>query len=128
MSDSAHPDSTSNAHGDGIDDDLFADDSREHSTELPAYSRTPSTSHQEGRRLTEHKFTLDSPDGRHWLILRVKSNAPSTKGLPVYVEGQPIIGTVELRLDKPENIKAVVVSVSSEICSWISRLTRYLNP
>lgn len=100
-----------------LDGDIFADtSSRETSTELPAYSRS-ATRPQEARPLTEHTFTLETSDRVPWLVLKVKSSAPSTKGLPVFVEGQPITGEVDLRLDKPENIKSVVVSVSFQVRS-----------
>lgn len=105
-----------------LEGDIFADtSSRGTSAELPAYSRTAAVQ-QVARPLTEHKFTLDAPEGNPWLVLKVKSNAPSTKGLPVFVEGQPIAGVVELQLDKPENIKAVVILVSSRSRSTLRSL------
>lgn len=105
-----------------LEGDIFADtSSRGTSAELPAYSRTAAVQ-QVARPLTEHTFTLDVPEGNPWLVLKVKSNAPSTKGLPVFVEGQPIAGVVELQLDKPENIKAVVILVSSRSRSTLRSL------
>lgn len=99
----------------GLDSEgLLSADFSQSSAELPAYSVPEVSGSGATRQQTEHviSLTISEKNTYQWLKLKVKSWAPSTKHLPSFVEGTPIMGTVELDLPKPESIKAIVVSVS----------------
>jgi len=54
--------------------------------------------------------TLDSGKGKPWATLNVLSRGNSSR-TPVILEGEPIVGTVEVKLQKPDHIEAVTVKV-----------------
>ena len=84
---------------------------------LPAYQPPEGSGNRNtssaSRRLVEHKFTLPDSKGREWLSLRVGSLAQSSTALPNFYEGVPITGVVELKLEKPDSISAIIISVSA---------------
>ena len=85
-------------------------------TTLPAYAPPETTgnrSYSSPRPLVQHIFTLPDQKGRTWLTLKVNSSAQSALSLPNFFEGKPVTGLVELELEKPDSISAVVVSVST---------------
>lgn len=87
---------------------------------LPAYEPPDSSGNRNAslsasRRLVEHKFTLPDSKGRQWLTLRVSSLAQTPTSLPNFYEGIPVAGVVELKLEKPDSISAIVISVSASI-------------
>lgn len=79
--------------------------------ELPGYSRGVGS-----RRSVDHfdhEYSLENSKGHKWLSMSVKSRSTDPRSLPIYYERDIVTGRVQLNLDKPENIKGVVVSVSS---------------
>lgn len=84
-------------------------------SELPSYGRAGSSSGAglSSRQRQAHTYTLQNGNKPPWATLHVLSWAPTAKSLPVFFEGQTIEGSVDLDLPKPENIKAITISVSS---------------
>lgn len=60
----------------------------------------------------EHHRYLETPKGKKWLSMYVKSRSTSVTSLPVFFEGDTISGRVELDLDKADSGKSVTISVS----------------
>ncbi len=61
---------------------------------------------------TVHSYTLNtSRTDRPWLTLRVLSWVQNASSAPVFVESEAIAGHVDLDLDKPDSIKAIIITV-----------------
>lgn len=66
---------------------------------------------------TEHRYALETK-GRAWMTLRVASRAGDAKGLPLFVDGDEIRGTVQLDLDKAESVKGIAIAVGGSV-GWV---------
>ncbi len=76
----------------------------------PENSQAPPRAHREP---TIHLYELTNSKSRPWAVLRVASNAASSAQLPHVYEGEPIIGSVNLDLEKGVQIKSVSITVRS---------------
>ncbi|KLO17425.1 hypothetical protein SCHPADRAFT_937119 [Schizopora paradoxa] len=74
---------------------------------------------------TEHVSTLEDSTGRRWLSLLVKSRSPSSSMPPLFYEGQPIHGSVEIDLTRPQSIEEVSVSVNGLISCSVSEIVPF---
>jgi len=82
-------------------------------------SNSASGSHSQIETMTSLNTSKDKP----WLILKVLSKGPSPT-LPVVFEGDPIIGTVVLDVDKSEHVEAITIKVGSRAyCGLTQGLT-----
>ena len=82
--------------------------------ELPSYDTPgPFNLREHTSRRLLHEFTLEGSDKRPWATVRFRSWAPSTKSLPIFLNGQEVSGHVILDLRQPESIKGVEFSVSN---------------
>lgn len=108
---------------DTIADFAFLPDS-----ELPAYSeqRTRTVRNHTTRTRVEHQASLIDKEGRSWCTLKVKSWS-RIRSLPVILEGEQVSGKVELNLAKPDNIKAIIVSVRFFITMCPGQILMLLN-
>jgi hypothetical protein len=77
--------------------------------ELPAYDATNAPSSR--RERVQHAFHLRSGSRKPWLTLHVTSRAASATQRPFVLGGEPLVGEIELQLDKAESIQAIEVSV-----------------
>ncbi|TDL20710.1 hypothetical protein BD410DRAFT_804842 [Rickenella mellea] len=76
------------------------------STDLPRY--TPPAAHSSA--FVEHTFTSgDDPQKKPALTLKVQSRAPSAKYLPMFLGGEPIVGSVDLNLPKAVGVQSVIL-------------------
>jgi hypothetical protein len=97
--------------------------------ELPAYSHIqPASSSSPSAPLAaaSHKYHLSRGQAAPWLTLTLVSPAASptqsqSHSLPVYVEGAPVAGTLELDLPKEDAVEAVHVSVRARSLAWCRR-------
>jgi hypothetical protein len=85
--------------------------------ELPEYtrhrrrhSRAP-RSVQEVKR-TEHVFELLAGKTRPWATLKLRSNAKGPQQIPTFFQDAPIMGTLELDVEKEDAINNVYIQVS----------------
>lgn len=62
---------------------------------------------------SEHTISLEDSKGHKWLLLSVKSRAPSPESWPVFCAGDLISGRVTLDILKSESSKAIVVTVTA---------------
>ncbi len=98
---------------------------------LTSTSPRPASGRREHRRLTssaqhtvEHSLSLSkgskSSPQQPWLTLKLHSYAVSSTSTPTFFEGKPVIGLVELHVEKPDDIKDITVTVSrfSACCVW----------
>lgn len=93
--------------------------------ELPKYSARPSLGSQGSVERSEHVYSLENSKGHKWVSLSVKSRSANPNAPPLFLEGDIITGRVDLDLDKPENIKAVMISVSKYI-DFFGKMNDYL--
>jgi hypothetical protein len=87
--------------------------------ELPPYSSTLAPQPSGCRDRVEHIYQLGSSKNKPWATLKLFSSANSPKQLPTFFQGEQIIGSVEMSLEKGDNLRSVSVSVS--VPSVISR-------
>ncbi|KDQ56976.1 hypothetical protein JAAARDRAFT_35575 [Jaapia argillacea MUCL 33604] len=87
--------------------------------DLPPYAHhaSPPSTSANRRELTDHVYHLYNSKNKPWASLKVRSTARSNKFLPVYYEGEPINGEVELNFEKEERIKAVSLMVMGRLIS-----------
>ncbi|KAJ7592896.1 hypothetical protein C8J56DRAFT_484812 [Mycena floridula] len=78
----------------------------------PAYSGARPTI----RQTVEHIYQLTKKTGA-WATLRVSSSAQKPSHMPIYVENDPIQGTLFLDLDEEDHIMAIKVLVKGQILS-----------
>ncbi|KAL5508504.1 hypothetical protein ACEPAH_6123 [Sanghuangporus vaninii] len=80
--------------------------------EPPSYPAplSPSVSHCPAEN-SEFAITLDDHHGKTWWTLRISSRSPNPKSLPTFLEGDPITGIVDLNLQRPDHIKAIIIVV-----------------
>ena len=65
-------------------------------------------------RLSTHVYGIRKKlDGPEWLILRVTSRSKSPDKLPLCIEGDPVVGSVELNLERETVVRNVTVTVSA---------------
>lgn len=65
--------------------------------------------------LSVHTYTLDTTGGIPWMTVKLRSHVSSLKAQPVCIGGRSVSGRVELDLEIPEKIKAIVLTVSKFI-------------
>ncbi|KAI0752587.1 hypothetical protein C8Q80DRAFT_1342136 [Daedaleopsis nitida] len=111
--------------------------------DLPQYARTP-TQHQHrtsrasanspatrhgssSRAPTEHLYHLTSSKGSPWLTLKMSSNAPGSKYLPVFFEGEAIGGTVALHREKEDAIRSISVKVVGQMTSSVTDVLTFVQ-
>jgi len=85
------------------------------SEELPGYAPRASSSrasHTLRNAGSEYTISREDNKGRKWLLLSVKSRAPTSDFLPLFYSGDLITGSVTLNLLKPETIKSIAVKAS----------------
>ncbi|KAF8519813.1 hypothetical protein JB92DRAFT_2710020 [Gautieria morchelliformis] len=61
-------------------------------------------------QLTDRVYTLEMD--KPWAFLKVKSRGTKHTSFPMFIQGEPITGTVELSLEKTSHIQAVTVEAS----------------
>ncbi|KAG1750073.1 hypothetical protein EDB19DRAFT_1936766 [Suillus lakei] len=84
--------------------------------ELPGYTPRAGSSVAPQNALTsgsEHTISLEDSKGHKWLLLSVKSRAPTSEFWPVFCDGDIISGSVALDILKSESCKAIVVTVTA---------------
>jgi hypothetical protein len=94
--------------------------------ELPAYDSTHAPSSR--RERVQHAFHLRNGSRKPWLTLHVTSRAANATQRPFVLGGEPIVGEIELQLDKAEYVQAIEVSVrrdNSELETSIDKDTGY---
>ena len=79
--------------------------------DLPSYADVRSSQSSSAALRTEHTFSLNTVKGNPWISLHVTSRAPSPKTLPVFRDGDEIVGSVKINLDKPESCKGITIAV-----------------
>ncbi|PSS22655.1 hypothetical protein PHLCEN_2v3021 [Hermanssonia centrifuga] len=67
------------------------------------------------REPTIHLYELRDSKSRPWAVLKVASNAASSAQLPHVYEGESIVGSVNLDLEKGVQIKSISITVSGAI-------------
>ncbi|KAJ7244041.1 hypothetical protein C8J57DRAFT_1365286 [Mycena rebaudengoi] len=83
---------------------------------LPPYSaREVQRSGAASRRSTEHLFDLKDKKKKTWATLKLLSSAPNSATLPVFLEGDQIVGSLTLDIPSGENILGVTVFIRGEI-------------
>jgi len=75
---------------------------------LPRYEESQQT--VKSIKTKDFLSTIDNR-GKPWALLTLTANEPLSKNIPTFVEGSPVKGTVKLRLDRPEYIYSVYISV-----------------
>ncbi|KAI0634594.1 hypothetical protein C8Q77DRAFT_768334 [Trametes polyzona] len=92
--------------------------------DLPQYERIHDTRsgamQSTGRTIrprTEHLYHLMTSKNLPWLTLKVISKAPAPHNLPSFYEGETIVGTVVLQLEKEEPVKAVSIQIFGQMTS-----------
>ncbi|KAJ7031297.1 hypothetical protein C8F04DRAFT_1110692 [Mycena alexandri] len=75
--------------------------------ELPSY--TSAVAHR-----TEHKSSLETK-GKPWLSVFIQSRAATAAARAFFVEGDTVVGRVELNLEKNETVKSISVSVQASV-------------
>jgi hypothetical protein len=86
-------------------------------TVLPPYASL-GDAHTRTSLQAEHVFHLHNRKGKPWATLLVKSargGAQTSKNLPVFVEGRPIVGSISMDLDSPEHVKTVELIITGQI-------------
>ena len=68
--------------------------------------------HSTHSSLIERVYTLETGKKKPWAFLKVKGRGKNAASIPRIVQGEPIMGTVELDLEKTDHIQAVTVAVS----------------
>lgn len=84
--------------------------------ELPGYTPRAGSSMAPLGALTpgsERITSLENSKGHKWLVLSVKSRAPTPEFWPVFCAGDLITGSVTLDILKSESSKAIVVTVTA---------------
>ncbi|KAL5527135.1 hypothetical protein ACEPAG_5926 [Sanghuangporus baumii] len=83
-----------------------------HDMEPPSYPAplSPSASHFPAKN-TEYAITMNDHHGKTWWMLRIPSRSANPKSLPTFLEGDPITGFVDLNLQRPDHIKAIIIVV-----------------
>ncbi|KAJ7773470.1 hypothetical protein B0H16DRAFT_150150 [Mycena metata] len=75
--------------------------------ELPSYASALA-------RRTEHKSSLETK-GKPWLSVFTQSRAGTAAARAFFVEGDTVVGRVELNLEKDEALKSISVSVQASV-------------
>ena len=68
--------------------------------------------HSTHSSLIERVYTLETSKKKPWAFLKVKGRGKNAASIPRIVQGEPIMGTVELDLEKTDHIQAVTVEAS----------------
>jgi len=82
---------------------------------LPGYTPRAGSSQASQDVLTagsEYTTSLEDSKGHKWLLLSVKSRAPTPDSLPAFYSGDLISGNVTLDISKSEPSKAIILKVS----------------
>lgn len=90
----------------------------EGSNELPGYTPRAGSSMAPLGALTpgsERITSLENSKGHKWLVLSVKSRAPTSESWPVFCAGDLITGSVTLDILKSESYKAIVVTAGHHL-------------
>ncbi|KAG1841131.1 hypothetical protein DFJ58DRAFT_809046 [Suillus subalutaceus] len=88
--------------------------------ELPGYTPQAGSSVAPLNALapgSEHTISLEDTKGHKWLLLSVKSRAPSPESWPVFCSGDLISGSVTLDILKSESSKSIVITVTAATTS-----------
>ena len=78
--------------------------------ELPAYADI--SSQAPSREPVTHSVSLGGERGKAFATLNVVSLAPSAESQPVGFEGQPVVGSVDLNVEKETAFESITVTVS----------------
>ncbi|KAG1887367.1 hypothetical protein F4604DRAFT_1917184 [Suillus subluteus] len=84
--------------------------------ELPGYTPQAGSSVAPLNALTpgsEHTISLEDSNGHKWLLLSLKSRAPSPEFWPVFCSGDLISGSLTLDVLKSESSKAIVTATTA---------------
>lgn len=82
-------------------------------TALPSYSHTR-PEQTLIRESTEHVYNLSSGKEKPWAILKLQSIAKSPDSIPIFLEGDEMVGSFELNVSK-EHIIEVTIVVSQKL-------------
>jgi hypothetical protein len=93
--------------------------------ELPAYDATHAPSSR--RERVKHAFHLRGGSRKPWLTLHVTSRAANATQRPFVLGGEPLVGEVELQLDKAEYVQAIDVSVRRDDGKGGRRANEYVD-
>ncbi|KAG1841130.1 hypothetical protein DFJ58DRAFT_78020 [Suillus subalutaceus] len=88
--------------------------------ELPGYTPQAGSSVAPLNALTpgsEHTISLEDSNGHKWLLLSLKSRAPSPEFWPVFCSGDLISGSLTLDVLKSESSKSIVITVTATAAS-----------
>ncbi|KAF9048580.1 hypothetical protein BJ165DRAFT_1343134 [Panaeolus papilionaceus] len=97
-------------------------------TTLPAYSgHRPSQREGRATPLRPRDFTYKIEKNDHiWANMTITADEKLSKNIPTFVEGEPILGQVELWTEKGgEDIRGVVVSMIGEVIMGASKGERF---
>jgi hypothetical protein len=86
-------------------------------SELPPYTRRHNTYPMCHPGSADHVFTLSNSKGKPWAMLRLISSATSSGRMPTYYQGDRIIGSFSLNLEKQEAISSITATVSNHVIS-----------
>lgn len=64
--------------------------------------------------LTEHTFLLKE-NSRNWVTLKLYSDAKSPKSLPLYFEGEGIVGSLAINAEKGDSVHSITAKVVGRI-------------
>ncbi|KAF9466643.1 hypothetical protein BDZ94DRAFT_1212834 [Collybia nuda] len=79
-------------------------------SELPSYGEVLAAPQAHGQ--LEHSYALEI-NSHKWLSLFVKSRASSPKSQPMFLQGDVIVGRVELHLEKAETVKGIMIAIEA---------------
>jgi hypothetical protein len=60
---------------------------------------------------TEHTYYLLKENNRNWATLKLYSGAKSSTSLPVYLERENIIGSLEINAERGDSIHSITANV-----------------
>jgi hypothetical protein len=60
---------------------------------------------------SQFKTGLQDEKGYAWLTLQISNRSPTTKSVPLFLEGDTITGVVHLDAEKTDSVKAVYIEV-----------------
>lgn len=86
--------------------------------QLPGYTPRASSSHASHsvRRIaSEYTISREDHKGHKWLLLSVKSRAPTSDSLPIFYSGDLISGSVTLDIVKSESFRYITVKASHRL-------------
>ncbi|KAK0469610.1 uncharacterized protein EV420DRAFT_46434 [Desarmillaria tabescens] len=87
--------------------------------DLPAYSQ-----HRPGddvsTRSTHHRYELYTSKRKAWATLVLQSRARSAEHIPLFCQGDNIVGSLALEIDKEDSIKMIKITMQGKLLTGLS--------